>query len=59
MAELHLFVDFEIETRIEHAFELVMGVDCLCLNKGLPMALLLLWDRASVYVQKVTNNTGC
>ncbi|PQM43098.1 putative pectate lyase 12 [Prunus yedoensis var. nudiflora] len=30
-----------------------MAADCLCLNKGLPLPLLLLWDRASVYVQKL------
>ncbi|CAL8148667.1 unnamed protein product [Prunus armeniaca] len=27
--------------------------DCLCMNKGLPLPLVLLWDRASVYVQKL------
>ncbi|CAL8165340.1 unnamed protein product [Prunus armeniaca] len=27
--------------------------DCLCVNKGLPLPLLMLWDRASVYVQKL------
>ncbi|CAL9016142.1 unnamed protein product [Prunus brigantina] len=30
-----------------------MAGDCLCVNKGLPLSLLLLWDRASVYVQKL------
>ncbi|CAL9015542.1 unnamed protein product [Prunus brigantina] len=33
-----------------YAFELVMGGDSLCLNKGLPLPLLLLWDRASIYI---------
>ncbi|CAL8120188.1 unnamed protein product [Prunus armeniaca] len=27
--------------------------DCLCVNKGLPLPLVLMWDRASVYVQKL------
>ncbi|VVA38010.1 PREDICTED: pectate lyase 12 isoform [Prunus dulcis] len=27
--------------------------DFLCMNKGLPLPLLLLWDRASVYVLKL------
>ncbi|CAL8996850.1 unnamed protein product [Prunus brigantina] len=30
-----------------------MAGDCLCVNKGLPLPLLLLWDRANVYVQKL------
>ncbi|XP_016647899.1 PREDICTED: uncharacterized protein LOC103343558 isoform X3 [Prunus mume] len=30
-----------------------MAGDCLCVNKGLPLPLLMLWDRASVYVQKL------